>query len=465
VKTGSFLTSAARDYTVKPDVTGLASYTSYYYQFSVTLADGSVVRSPIGRTKTAPKAGDTDRLRFVSASCQSMSFGFFNAHGAMAVKPDHDVMLFLGDYIYETAAASQLAGRSGEPPREITTLEDYRIRHAQYKRDPDLQANHRQIPFICVWDDHETTNNSYRPSASNHTEGAEGCWEQRMGWAIRAYFEWMPIRDNPSTAFDAPTAAACPGAPLEGYLPEGNGKIERNFSYGDLVDIIMLDTRLQGRVPEDGTDNVSEAHTMLGAAQRERFLAKLGSSTAKWKIVGQQMTFAPIKGVPLPEDQGGTFLNSDAWDGYRFDRNAVLQHIADNAIKNVVFLSGDTHVVTAFDVPREPSDPTRYNPVTGAGSLCVEFSNSGIANVGILGEFLMANNPHLKYANIAERGYLLLDITAARVQGEYWFTGLPQVRSAAETFRRALVCNADTQVLTLGMLPTTARPDAAPLAP
>lgn len=467
VQSGSFITGAARDYTVKVDATALKSYTTYYYQFSITLADGMVIKSPIGRTKTAPKAGDTDRLRIVSASCQSMSYGYFNAHGAMAVKPDHDVMLFLGDYIYETAASSQIAGRSGIPAKEITTLEDYRLRHAQYKSDPDLQANHRQIPFICVWDDHETTNNSYRASASNHTEGpmAEGCWEERMGWAIRAYFEWMPIRDNAVTAFDAPTAAACPGVPLSGYLPEGNGNIERNFSYGDLVDIIMLDTRLQGRDVQDGTAIVSEEHTILGTAQRERFLAKLKSSTAKWKLVGQQMTFAPVKAVPLPEAQGGTYLNEDAWDGYRFDRNAVLKHIGDNAIKNVVFLSGDTHVVTAFDIPVEPNDPTRYNPVTGAGSLAVEFSNSGIANVGILGEFLMANNPHLKYANIAERGYLLLDITAARVQGEYFFTGLPQVRSAVETFRRALVCNADSQVLTPGTLPTTARPTAAPLAP
>lgn len=474
VKNGSFITGPARDYTVKPDVDGLKSYTSYYYQFSITLSDGMVIKSPIGRTKTAPKAGDTDRLRMVSASCQSMSYGYFNAHGAMAVKPDHDVMLFLGDYIYETAASSQIAGRSGIPAKEITTLEDYRLRHAQYKTDPDLQANHRQIPFICVWDDHETTNNSYRASADNHQpEEGEGCWEERMGWAIRAYFEWMPIRDNASVAFDAPTAAACPGVPLSGFLPEGNGKIERNFSYGDLVDVIMLDTRLQARDVQSGTNIVTEAHTILGRAQRERFLSKLATSTAKWKIVGQQMTFAPIKNVPAPEGTVGTvpvagereYFNEDAWDGYRFDRNAVLKHLADNAIKNVVFLSGDTHVVTAFDVPREPSDPRLYDPVTGAGSLAVEFSNSGIANIGIINEGQMANNPHLKYANLAERGYLLLDITAARVQGEYFFTGAPVTRSAVEVFQRALVCTADSQRLTMGTTATTGRATAAPLAP
>lgn len=468
VKTGNFTTGPERDYTVKVDATGLVSYTTYYYQFSIRLADGMVMKSPIGRTKTAPKVGDTQRLRIVSTSCQNYSFGFFNPLGAIAAKAaDLDLMLFLGDYIYETGGASQVPGRSHVPAKEITTLGDYRQRHAQYKTDPDLQACHQQIAYISIWDDHETTNNSYRASADNHTEGpmAEGCWEERMGWAIRAYFEWMPIRDNASTGFDAPTAAACPGVPLSGFLPEGNGSIERNFKYGELADIIMLDTRLQGRAIQNGTAIVTAEQTILGTAQRERFLASLSASTATWKIIGQQMTFAPVKAVPLPEAQGGTFLNEDAWDGYRFDRNAVLKHLADNSIDNVVFLSGDTHVVTAFDVPVEPSNPMLYNPATGAGSLAVEFSNSGVANVGILGEFLMASNPHLKYANIAERGYLLLDITPARTQGEYFFTGAPTTRSPVETFRRALVSAVDSNRLTPGTVPSTARSPAPPLAP
>jgi len=466
VQRGSFITGAERDYTVKLDPTGLASYTSYYYQFSVTLADGMVIRSPIGRTKTAPKAGDTERLRIVSTSCQNYSFGFFNPLGAIAAKAaDLDLMLFLGDYIYETGGASNVDGRDHFPANEIISLSDYRGRHAQYKTDPDLQACHKQLAYIAVWDDHETTNNSYRAGADNHTEGAEGCWEERMGWAIRAYFEWMPIRDNASVAFDAPTAAACPGVPLSGYLPEGNGRIDRNFRYGDLVDIFMLDTRVQARAVQNGTALVTPEQTILGAPRRERLLTSLSASTAQWKIIGQQMTFAPVKLVPLPEAQGGTFLNEDAWDGYRFDRNAVMSHLADKAIDNVVVLSGDTHVVTAFDLPIEPSDPTQYNPLTGEGSLAVEFSNSGVANVGILGEFLMANNPHLKYANIAERGYLLLDITAERTQGEYFFTGLPVVRDATETFRRAQVVAAGSNRMTLGTLPSTARTDAPALAP
>lgn len=462
VASGRYLTSAARDYTVKVDPAGLASYTTFYYQFSVTLADGRLVKSPIGRTKTAPRAGEADRLRFASTSCQNYSYGYFNAHAAIALKPDLDAMIFLGDYIYETGGASTVPGRDHVPDHEIISLADYRQRHAQYKTDPDLQACHRQLPWICIWDDHETTNNSYQTGAENHTEATadapnEGVWEIRKGWAVRAYFEWMPIRDNADTRFDSVDG--------EGYRPEGNGSIQRTLRYGDLVDLIMLDTRLAGRAPQLDTTTVSPEQTILGAAQREWFLAELSSSTAQWKLVGQQMTFAPIKVVPLPEAQGGTYLNSDAWDGYRYDRNAVMNHIRDQAIGNVVFLSGDTHVVTAFDLPIEPSDPTQYNPVTGAGSLAVEFSNNAVANVGVIGPIFQANNPHLKYDSIGICGYLLLDITPARVQGEYFFTPVVQTRSAVETFQRALIDNDGANFLALGTVASTGRDTAAPLAP
>ena len=456
VQRGRFTTTAARDYTVKVDPAGLRSYTPYYYQFSAVQADGSVVRSPVGRTRTAPKAGDTDRLRFVSASCANYSYGYFNGYAAMALRKDVDAMLFLGDYIYETGgSASEF--RSFTPAHEILTLADYRERHAQYKTDPDLQAAHRQMPWICVWDDHETTDNSYSTGANNHTEGAEGIWKNREGWAVRAYFEWMPIRDNADMRFDSPNG--------EGLLPEGHGSIQRRLAYGDLVDLIMLDTRLAGRVMQTDTTTVTPEHTILGSAQRDWFLAQLRNSRSQWMIVGQQVTFAPLKVVPLPEANGGTYLNSDAWDGYRFDRNAVLQEIQDQAIDNVVFLSGDIHAVIALDIPVEPNDPTQYNPVTGDGSLAVEFCNGAIANIGVINEGLMATNPHLKYANVEERGYLLLDVTAERVQGEYWYTGPAQVRSSVETFQRALSTADQANRLTTALSASTERDDAPALAP
>lgn len=231
-------------------------------------ADGSTAKSPIGRTRTAPKAGDTDRLRFVSTSCQNYTDGYFNSHAAIATKKDLDAMLFLGDYIYETGGSST-EFRAHAPAHEILTLADYRQRHAQYETDPDLQACHRQIPWICVWDDHETTDNSYHTGSNNDTEATatapnEGKWVDRMGWAIRAYFEWMPIRDNPDMSFDSPNG--------EGFKPEGHGNIQRVIPYGDLADLIMLDTRLAARVMQTDTATVTEEHTILGKTQREWLL-------------------------------------------------------------------------------------------------------------------------------------------------------------------------------------------------
>lgn len=449
---GRFLTTAERDFTVKFDAAGLTPGTTYYYRFRA----GEAV-SPIGRTRTAPAAGTSPRLRFAVCACSNFSFGFFNGFGAIARRRDLDAVIHLGDYLYETASGSDITGRNHEPPVEIVTLEEYRARFAQYRGDPDLQEAHRQHPFIAIWDDHETTNNSYRDGASNHQPDTEGDWFERKGRAVRAYFEWMPIRDNAMTSFDSPSG--------DGLLPEGNGRIYRRLSYGSLMDLILLDTRLAGRVEQAGTTTVSPEQTILGEEQREWFLNELRSSPAQWKLVGQQMTFAPIKVVPLPEEQGGTFLNSDAWDGYRFDRNAVMQTLADNAINDVVVLSGDTHVVTAFDLPIEPNDPTRYNPVTGEGSLGVEFSSNGIANVGIIGEFFMANNPHLKYSNLIAQGYLLLDLNEARAQGEYYFTGAPQIRDATEVFGRALASRSGANRLEQVLLPSPEKDNPPPLAP
>jgi alkaline phosphatase D len=455
LNSGAFTTDAERDYTVKVDVDNLQSYRSYYYRFFV-----NDTYSVIGRMKTAPVADMADRLRFAVVACSNFTFGYFNGYGAIAKRQDLDAVIHLGDYIYETAATSQVEGRDHIPPKEIVTLEDYRLRYAQYRSDPDLQEAHRQHPFINIWDDHETTNNSYKDGADNHDD-SEGDWFERKGWAVRAYFEWLPIRDNDDSSFDAPAGSPTP----DGLLPEGNGSIQRRLSYGNLLDLIMLDTRLAGRAVQNGTDTVSPEQTILGEAQREWFLGELRNSTAKWKVVGQQMTFAPLKITPFPESSGAAvFLNEDAWDGYRFDRNAVMDEIENNAINDVVFLSGDTHVVTALDVPRDPNSPA-YNPLSGEGSLAVEFSSNGIANVGIIGEFFMATNPHLKYSNLLLQGYLLMDFDQERAQGEYYYTGAPTIRSSEELLGAALSSNSGSNSLQLTPIASGEQDGAAELAP
>lgn len=480
VSSGQFLTNAERDYTVKVDAAGLASYSTYYYQFSVIQSDGSVATSPVGRTKTAPSASDdVSQLRIASASCNQYTFGHFNAFSRIGERADLDLVIHLGDYIYE-GGGSQV--RAHEPPHEILTLEDYRIRHAQYKTDPGLQAAHRQHPWITTIDDHETTNNSYSTGASNHTEGhpddgGEGFWNERVGWALRAYFEWMPIRDNGS-GFDAPAA----GEPRQevgqtGLLATGLGKLYKRVAYGELVDIIMLDTRLAGRVEEDTSFPVSEEQTILGEDQRQWFLNELANSSAKWKVIGNGTAFAPLIAGPVNPLTGCTsplptdppcYVNQDAWDGYQFDRNAVFDVLENNAITNSVFIFGDIHAVIACDLPRVPNDPTSYNPLTGEGSLGVELCCGGVAQVPVpvwTGLMLNGENPHMKHAQETRLGYMLMDITPARVQAE-WYYSLVQTETPFEALDPVMLQTADgSQRLTNALTPSTGPVNPPALAP
>lgn len=474
-RSGQFITDASRDFTVKVDPTLLDSFSTYYYQFAVTLSDGEVVKSPIGRTKTAPSSQDpVEHLRIASAACNSYTFGYFNAFGRIAERADLDLVIHLGDYIYEGGGGQV---RNHLPDREIVSLSDYRERHAQYKTDPDLQEAHRQHPWITTWDDHETTNNSYATGASNHTEGAdaEGFWEERVGWALRAYFEWMPIRDN-GPGYDVPAAGEPRLEPGQtGLDPNGLGRIYRTIPYGDLVDIIMLDTRLSGRAPESTEFIFSEEQTILGASQREWFLNELGRSTARWKIIGNGTTFAPLNAGPVNPLTGCTappadicYVNQDAWDGYRYDREQVYDAIEAGNIQNSVFIFGDIHAVIACDLPRDPNDINSYNPLTGEGSLGVELCCGGVAQVPVpVWTALMASgfNPHMKHANEEQLGYMLMDITPERVQGE-WYYSVAQIPSILETPDPVMLQSLNgSQRLTPALTPTAGKDHAPELAP
>ena len=226
VKTGVIETSEARDYTVKADVTGLRAGAPYFYGFR---AGGAV--SAVGKTSTLPR-GRTEQVKLGVVSCASFPHGFFNAYEALSRREDVDVVVHLGDYIYEYGlsgyggeTATQL-GRVPSPEVECTRLADYRARHAQYKTERELQAAHAAAPWIVVWDDHETANDSFSTGAENHQPN-EGEWANRKQAALQAYYEWMPIRDpEPGRAFEA---------------------INRSFQFGDLLTLIMVETRLLAR--------------------------------------------------------------------------------------------------------------------------------------------------------------------------------------------------------------------------
>ncbi len=229
VRSGQTTTDLGRDHTVKIDVDGLQPDTTYYYRF----ASGGV-HSPIGRTKTLP-LGDTGRVRLAVVTCASLAQGYFNAYRRIAERADLDLVLHLGDYIYEFGNGEDGNVRLYEPPNEIVSLSDYRTRYAQYRRDADLQELHRQHPMVAIWDDHEFADNAYADGALNHTAATEGAWPARVAAALQAYYEWMPIR-----VVD----------------PANLRKNNRSFALGNLADLLLLEERLNarsGQLPADGT--------------------------------------------------------------------------------------------------------------------------------------------------------------------------------------------------------------------
>jgi alkaline phosphatase D len=283
---------ADRDFTVKVDVQGLESNQIYYYRFKAGNVD-----SPVGRTKTLPNDG-VDQVALAVLSCSNYPAGYFNVYRELANADGLDAVVHLGDYIYEygrtdeegePAYASEDAAalsREVEPANELLSLSDYRTRYAQYRTDPDLQAVHAKHPFIVVWDDHEIANDAYLAGAENHDEATEGSFSERKQAAIQAFFEWLPLR------------------PL---TPDAEGRIYRRFEFGNLVNLMMLDTRIIGRDLQldyanyiDATsgefdaesftiDMSSSDRTLLGASQLAWLTDNMNQSTATWQVLGQQV--------------------------------------------------------------------------------------------------------------------------------------------------------------------------------
>ncbi|MCA9687132.1 MAG: alkaline phosphatase D family protein, partial [Myxococcales bacterium] len=345
-------TTAARDFTMKIDVDGLESGATYYYRF---YAQGRV--SPIGRTRTA-NSGPSDRLRFAVVSCSSLAHGYFHGYNEIAGRADLAAVIHLGDYIYEFGDGTYGDIRPYDPPHECITLDDYYRRYRQYRSDPDLQAVHRQHPFIATWDDHEIANDGWVDGAENHDPMTEGPWSERRMVATQAYFDWLPIREAEF------------------------GRLYRQLPYGDLVDIIVLDTRYEGRDEQvaltdpDSLDRIyAEDRQLLGAEQEAWCFDKLSTSTAQWKLLAQQVMVGQMIITPGENGEPNRPFFSDPWDGYDAPRRRLLAHIKDNGIPDVVVLTGDVHSSFANELVPDPY--VDYDPDTGAGSIAVEFVTPG----------------------------------------------------------------------------------------
>jgi alkaline phosphatase D len=412
---GEVKTGPTQDFTVKVDVAKLKPGTLYYYRFSCR---GSVSAS--GRFRTAPGAlVGVNSVRFGHVSCANYEGGYFSAYRHLAARTDLDFILHVGDYIYEYEPGAYgpgpAIGRTHDPMNEIVSLQDYRRRHAQYKADPDTQALHAAYPFICTWDDHELADDSWKGGAANHQPETEGNFFTRRDNALRAYFEWMPIR-----------------------VPAKTTRLYRNFKFGNIVDLSMLDLRqYRDEQPASPLDPAKDDpnRVIVGREQLDWLESGLGSAKASWKLVGNPVMITPVDfRQPLaPEvlEQFGLLtgvpFNVDAWDGYTDDRRELLEYIASKAIQNVAFLTGDIHSSWACDIPLG----------TGSGpSVAVEMVGTSVTSdnfnellnlpernpTSLQAEAVFqAGNPHVKYLQLDSHGYSVVDVTPARMQMDWYF--------------------------------------------
>lgn len=413
VQSGKAITNQDKDYTVKIDVTGLEAGTTYYYKFKANDAE-----SIVGRTRTAP-AKDSKTVKLAVASCSNYEGGFFNAYANLAKQEEIDAVLHLGDYIYEYAPGTYCdttLGRFHLPENEIISLQDYRTRYAQYRLDADLRKVHQMHPFITIWDDHEITNNAYIEGAQNHQPDEEGDYNARKAIARQVYYEWLPIRE------------------------QSEGQLYRQFDFGNLADIVMLDERIEGRTApvENHLDSAyrDAERTMLGEKQYNWLTQQLENSKATWKIIGNQVIFSRL-------DYSGVFAklkaNMDAWDGYPTEKQRIKDFLAGKNIQNTVFVSGDSHCSWAFEIPSD----TTYQPNDPAQNVAVEFGSPGISSsnydenfpidtIATFEQIYQSDNPHLKYVNLSAPGYFILTLTADEANAQWFYADKVNVPSDKE---------------------------------
>ncbi|EPV8512475.1 alkaline phosphatase D family protein [Vibrio parahaemolyticus] len=451
VQSGVFTTDTGRDFTVKVDVQNLNANSQYYYRFMV-----GEMMSEVGQTQTLPEDG-VEKASMAVVSCANYPAGYFHVYREILNQHEQspfDVVLHLGDYIYEYGAggyASEDAAALGREPSkgtECITLDDYRKRYAQYRQDADLQALHAKLPMIAVWDDHELANDTWKNGAENHQDD-EGSFIDRRAAAAAAWTEWLPVRENTFS----------------------NMLIYRQFSFGSLVNLMMLDTRLVGRdKPLDYfslsaptmeaigglvVQSRSADRELLGTEQLAWLMNEFNTHDAKWNVLGQQVLMSRME---LPSsvmtamfqlftsteekkteallavntaitgyladpsaDPISLPYNLDAWDGYYVEREKVYQ-LAKASSGNFVCLAGDTHNAWASELKDVSNNP-----------IGVEFATSSVSSPG-LEEYLALDSvaiaqmeytlPHLvselQWADIKQRGFMRVTFTADAAQSTWY---------------------------------------------
>ena len=476
VNSGSTTVGSEIDFTLKVDAQNLQSNTKYFYQFTVG-PNSSVV----GKTKTLP-SGTVDRVKLAVVSCSNYASGYFNVYKEIAQMGDLDAVIHLGDYIYEYADSGYGSLRKLEPTHELINLADYRMRHALHKKDSNSQQMHASLPMIAVWDDHEVANDTWISGAENHDATTEGNFAARKASAIKAYFEWMPIRP---------------------VTPGVDSRVYRQFKFGDLVNLLMLDTRQAGRdqqlsyasfLTADGsfdaekfqTELASTTRTMLGAEQKTWLKESLSSSIETWQVLGSQVlmmknnlpsavllpdplaplvefteygqiatafqTYSFFLGNGVDNDKDSMLAaglteeqwqlatnpektkyldtsaypfipyNLDAWDGYYYEREEI--YATSKALnKNLIVLSGDTHNAWAGRLVDQSNEVVGIQYATASVSAPGFDStlNYDLQTVRATEPGVVQIIDDLDYINMREKGVMLVTFTPEAAQAEWKF--------------------------------------------
>jgi alkaline phosphatase D len=419
VATGAVIAAPELGHSVHVEVTGLEPDRWYWYRFRT-----GTTESPVGRTRTlpAPQAAAA-RLSFVAASCQSFEQGLFTAYGHMA-KEDIDLIVFLGDYIYEYEKGAQGKVRS-HYGGECKTLQDYRTRYAQYRTDPLLRRMHERCPWIVTFDDHEVANN-YAGGIPAKGERELAAFAARRAAAYQAYWENMPLR-----ASALPRSAAI--------------SLYRAFTWGTLAEFFVLDTR-QFRTDQPNGDGVSAinsaaldpAATMLGSTQKDWLKAGLKASAAKWNVLAQQVMMGMVDQHARPPAPAR--YKMDQWPGYAHERMELARFLAEQRVQNPIVLTGDIHSAWCNELRVDDRDMS--TPVVATEFVTTSISSGGDgADAPKNAAQLLAANPLVKFHNL-QRGYLRCTVTREQWRSDYVVVDRVEKAGGQSSTRASLVVNA-----------------------
>lgn len=418
---GTATTNAESDFTIKISVNNLKPNTNYYYRFNY-----NHIFSIIGLTKTL--SNDLNPYKIAFASCSNYEWGYFNNYRFMAEDKKIDLVVHLGDYIYEYAVGKYgdtTIGRLNVPNNELININDYRTRYSLYRLDKDLMKLHQLKPFITTWDDHEIANNAYVDGAQNHQK-TEGDWYKRKAIATKVYYEWMPVNKK-----------------AEKHL-------YRSFSMGNLINLIILDTRIDGRtVQVDSVTSVNFLDTNRTILGKEQYiwLTKKLNNNAVWNIVGNQVPFGPMY---QPDKVKGA-LYMDGWDGYPYEREKLIKYLEKIHLKNLIIVTGDYHSSFAMETDLKGTKDVQDNvavefvvtSITSAND--DEYEKSEIVKENK--ELYLKYNPHIKYCNNTDHGYLVLNVSKDEIIAEFIYANTIRKQEAKKIIEKIYKVKSGSPIL------------------